>query len=1744
MSTSKIYTTSKYSVALVILIMFVNSSLDAQVKVIPGNRVGIGTLTPQESAKLDINSPNSGLLIPRIPYENVIPPPPAPGEMQAVSVIVNPVDGLQVYLESMDDDLRGVYYYDGGLLQWVKMGGSDVGFQTLSASETIPGNISLSNDPGGSITINVDDADFDPDNENQDLSSDLAIPGNISISNGNSTLINVDDADFDPENEHQTLSKSGNDLTLSKGGGTVNISDGDSSDTNEIQVLSINVDTVFLSSGGFVILPDLGDFTKETLEISDGSAYHTLKHTTSLGEEKEVEIWVPGPPGPNSTPTQYDEGGFEVAEFFNPDGDATYTLTHYSSLGNNNTIGLIHIPANLDNEPTNEIQTISDDGTNISLDLGGGSIAKRFMDYSQEDITGFRNRSTVSPYMIIQDIVASGGAAEAGIFLGEDEGGAGTDLDENFGLRYINRNFLLDFGSDLVEANRTNLMSFSKSSSTGIFYVPMTFQDDVTITETDITSPTKVLTTIGDGVIGTSDFSALQTDVNYWNQESNGDIWTDENVGYGISTPESGFHIFGDQTRSMLLEASTGAAPNMRIRGRRVNANASVQFGGQLLLERFSATTAITPNAVLGTILFGGNHTTNDKNNIEYAASISGRASGDFNSKTDMPTELVFRTGQAGELTNTVNKYYGTDRMVIQADGDITMTEKLGIGTDTPSSPLQIANNVKTNFSNFANYQLLLYQAGASNSSYGLGIRSGTFALNTGGVYDFDHNGVTTLALSASLLDMDGNIKMNELVENNPTRVVTTIGDGVLKTTDLSTYAGLNNYWTENSASELYRNTNVGIGLVNPNAKLHVLGSANIQGTDYTSHFGFGANEDLYLRAGKSAGKVIIADVNAGNVGIGISNPNEKLVVDGSIGLAYTNGLAHQGLRRSGVVTEFYNNITLANGNVIYRFINKGDLPILTMTQGRNVGVGIADPVEQLQIGNGFTFHDGGHKLIGFNYGAGSPLDNTKYSAEIRLNPTAGKLSLGTSASVTASPIKRMTIDKNGNIGIGTESPTARLEVNTTGAATGPSGWNIGLKFTNGSHNAIWNTAGGLFFGLHSNANFYWGKENNGSVGHKMLLNTTTGNLGIGTTTPAEKLHVNGSIRGHRNGAIRIQTPHGWTDVGSRHPSWSYFETDRPAFYFNKRISVNGDISSYNTQDLRLGTHQTERVRVLRSNGYMGIGKIDPKERLDVNGNIKMIESHLCNPSKIVVTDGLGVLKTDDVGKYENLWLENGGDIYRNSGNVGINTANPQANLEILFEEPSFKITDEDGVLADGELSSTIEFGQSDVQGGGFSRTTNASIRTYGKGTAGELDLAFNTGDDSEKMRISSNGNVGIGTDDPEESLHVVGRIQPEFPNAGDSNIAIGKDAGNFNSAGVGNLIFGNEAGKEMINSNKNVLIGLNAGDYIDNCTENIVIGMHAGRYLNGDFNLVQGDSAATFMNGDYNISIGQNSGGTSIGDNNILLGQNAGLAQAGSDNICIGRYSGRSSSGSNNTSVGEFAGYSCNGNSNSNFGVAAGANISGFLGLGHNTFIGSNTIAASHNITNSSILGADGIVNASNKILLHTGDPNSGILETDAPTFITSDGRFKSSIQGDVPGLDFINRLNPVTYNFETLKYKEHLVQLMTDSVKAYYLDTLNYSDQLSMRQIGFIAQEVDMICDEINFEFRGLSKPDPLNPTSHYSLAYSQFVVPLVKAVQEQQDLIEKQETKIQALIQESIEKDTMLEDLLRRVESLERE
>ncbi len=231
---------------------------------------------------------------------------------------------------------------------------------------------------------------------------------------------------------------------------------------------------------------------------------------------------------------------------------------------------------------------------------------------------------------------------------------------------------------------------------------------------------------------------------------------------------------------------------------------------------------------------------------------------------------------------------------------------------------------------------------------------------------------------------------------------------------------------------------------------------------------------------------------------------------------------------------------------------------------------------------------------------------------------------------------------------------------------------------------------------------------------------------------------------------------------------------------------------------------------------------------------------------------------------------------------------------------------------------------------------------------------------------------------------------------------------------------------------------------------------------------------------GDANIhglTVGRGPGGY---QSNTVLGISA-LSQNidGLYNTAIGRESLlTNSTGSNNTCVGNKA-YPLYGT------------LSNYTGIGN--FVGSSASASN---------------------MVEIGNNSVSVIRGQVLPTTYSDARIKDNITSDVPGLSFITKLRPVTYNLNIHRQND----MMYGTLKPDTLDWEGKYDIEKIKMTGFIAQEVDRAAQEVNYNFSGIYQPK--NDKDLYGLSYSAFVVPLVKAVQEQQVIIETQSSKIDQL------------------------
>jgi hypothetical protein len=244
----------------------------------------------------------------------------------------------------------------------------------------------------------------------------------------------------------------------------------------------------------------------------------------------------------------------------------------------------------------------------------------------------------------------------------------------------------------------------------------------------------------------------------------------------------------------------------------------------------------------------------------------------------------------------------------------------------------------------------------------------------------------------------------------------------------------------------------------------------------------------------------------------------------------------------------------------------------------------------------------------------------------------------------------------------------------------------------------------------------------------------SSGNVGISATTISTvgpnhtALQINGTTT-DRTGSLRLRSNNGSVDS---------------AFWGNTIATYFGTISNH---PLQIWTNSTERMRIDTS-GNVGIGTTSPATNLDINGSARVstgssyqfggsdykIEgSNVTNPRIGFITNSTERMRIDS------------------AGNVGIGTASPAHNVEIVATasgsiNDTLQIRNNSGATGTG---SRIRFINSTDANSDANGASIASIRT-----GDDNVLVFET-ENAERMRIDTNGNVGIDTASPATELDI-----------------------------------------------------------------------------------------------------------------------------------------------------------------------------------------------------------------------------------------------------------------------------------------------------------------------------------------------------------------------------------------------------
>ncbi len=485
---------------------------------------------------------------------------------------------------------------------------------------------------------------------------------------------------------------------------------------------------------------------------------------------------------------------------------------------------------------------------------------------------------------------------------------------------------------------------------------------------------------------------------------------------------------------------------------------------------------------------------------------------------------------------------------------------------------------------------------------------------------------------------------------------------------------GINSISNINTIGNIVTNgDNLGIGTVSPNDRLHLYTASTntnigsiIQNGSRQYRIGIrGDTNNSFAIQDDTAGEFRIVINTSGNVGIGTNSPLYTLDVNGtanistslttgsvnSLNITSTNIVAtnvstgtffsstgtitNSNITSGTIGTLLSSNVTITNANVTTQSVgallsNTGRFKSDVNVDG-NLQVGNTNGGYLINLGtsgvagyrSGYLFGDGTNMIIlnqqaGFvgiasnngsnqfrvvssgNVGIGVESPTYRLDVAGNLRVTSGDITLGSLLVSTANVTTQTTGTSiiTGNIGIGTISPSDRLHLYT--ASTNG---NIGTIIQNGSQQ--------YRMGIRGDTNNSFVIQDDTANAFRMVINTS-GNVGIGTTNPLYPLHVNGFV----NGDIGTYTDY-LTGISSGSVPISIYASSRVVAtqfnaYSDSRIKTN--ISDIDKQSA-LST-----IRLLKPKIYNYIDTILRGTKA-INGFIAQEVSEIIESATSIITD-------------------------------------------------------------------------------------------------------------------------------------------------------------------------------------------------------------------------------------------------------------------------------------------------------------------------------------------------------------------------------------------------------------------------------------------------------------------------------------------------------------------------------------------
>lgn len=402
---------------------------------------------------------------------------------------------------------------------------------------------------------------------------------------------------------------------------------------------------------------------------------------------------------------------------------------------------------------------------------------------------------------------------------------------------------------------------------------------------------------------------------------------------------------------------------------------------------------------------------------------------------------------------------------------------------------------------------------------------------------------------------------------------------------------------------------------------------------------------------------------------------NMRLLTNGNLGIGTSVPASRLSISWGGFSVGYPTNAAPTDGAII----------------SGNMGIGIISPSEKLTVNGTIENPADNSAIVSGNDRALGFIKKSGLIAQVstnNVNPIIfSKLSTATitSANVAGWTLTElMRIQNNGDVGIGTAAPWARLDVAGQVRITGGSPGLGKILVSDATGLASWETAAtGSFAG-------WWVLGNAGTTATTNFLGTTDNvdlvirtnatekvriqagwNVGIGTNNPWEKLDVLGNIRAGTATPNTMMGTH--PSYGNTYSAWWKSGLDYSLLTDATHTYLNAPQATWN---IHFRTANTDKMFLRGSDGNVGIGNTAPWARLEVTWQVK-ITGGVPGAGKVLTSDATGLATwvlptlsfTGGTTNYLTRWTSAStlgiGVTFDNGTNVWINTTSPASRLDV-----------------------------------------------------------------------------------------------------------------------------------------------------------------------------------------------------------------------------------------------------------------------------------------------------------------------------------------------------------------------------------------------------------------------------------------------------------------------------------------------